>query len=73
MAERLIAKVEVEKALRSPLEVVPVRYGRSAALNRLSRRAFLVVIYERGQEDFIVVTAVKVNKAGAKRYGFTRV
>ena len=73
MTQRSITRDEVEKTLGNPFEVVPVRYRRSAACSRLSNRRYLVVIYERIEEDFIVVTALKVNRQGAIKYGFTRV
>ena len=64
---------DVESTIRSPLESMPVRYGRHAVRGLLPGGRFLVVIYEQVEEDFIVVTAVKTNKEGATRYGFTRV
>ena len=73
LAERSIAQRDVEGTVRSPIEVVPVKYGRRAAFSRLSRGKHLVVVYEQEAQDFIVVTAVKVNKRGVGKYGFTGV
>lgn len=72
MLERSISVREVEEALSSPLEVIQTRYGRRAACKRLSSGKFVVVVFEV-EGDFIVVTAVKVNKNRARRYGFSRV
>ena len=73
MTERSITEAEVEETLASPLEVVPTRYGRSAACIEQGSGKYLVVIFEGPPEDFIVVTAIKVDKGRARRYGFTRV
>jgi len=73
LAERSILARHVESVIRRPLELAPVRYGRHAVCGLLPSGKFLVVIYEQEEEDFIVVTAVKTNKEGARRYGFTGV
>ena len=73
MVERSISAEEVEVAVRNPREAIPARYGRHAVSSLLPDGRFLVVIYEREEEDFIVVTAVKTNKEGAGRIGFTRI
>jgi Domain of unknown function (DUF4258) len=73
MVERSIVAEEVEMAIRNPLEAIPARYGRNAVSCLLPDGRFLVVIYEREEEDFIVVTAVKTNKEGVRRVGFTRI
>lgn len=73
VAERRIRIEDVERTLKEPLEVIGARYGRFAACMKLRQNALLVVVYEKGGEDFLVVTAVKVNREGAKRFGFTRV
>jgi mRNA-degrading endonuclease RelE of RelBE toxin-antitoxin system len=70
--ERSIAKSDVDETISNPTQAITVRYGRKAAFRRL-RRGYLVVIYEEREEDFIVVTAVKVNKERVRRYGFTRI
>lgn len=72
MLERVINESDVGMTISNPTQVIPVRYGRRAAFRRLGR-GFLVVTYEEREEDFIVVTAVKVNKERVRRYGFTRV
>jgi hypothetical protein len=73
MKERSIAEAEVGETLARPLEVVPTRYGRSAACTVQEGGRCLVVIFERSQEDFLVVTALKVDRDRARRLGFTRV
>lgn len=73
LVERSILAKDVESTIRKPLELVPVRYGRYAVAGSLPTGKFLVVVYGQEEEDFIVITAVKANKEGARRYGFTRV
>ncbi len=73
MRERSIADRDVEEVLARPQEVILTRNGRKAAYRRIQGSRYIVVIFEQKGEDFIVVTAVKVNRNGAKRYGFTRV
>ena len=73
IAERKIRPDDVETAIKEPFELIGARYGRFAACLKLQRSGFLIVVYEREDEDFLVVTAVKVNREGAKRFGFTRV
>jgi Domain of unknown function (DUF4258) len=73
MKERSITEAEVEETLARPLEVVPTRYARSAACTMREHGRCLVVIFERSQEDFLVVTALKVDRDRARRFGFTRV
>ena len=53
--------------------VVQTRYGRRVACKRLVGRKYVVVVFEEDREDFIVVTALKVNKDRLRKYGFTRV
>ena len=72
MRERSITKEEVEEALARPIELLS-KQGRSAAVAELKGGKYLVVIFEGSHEDFLVVTALKVDKARARRYGFTRV
>jgi Domain of unknown function (DUF4258) len=73
MKERSITETEVEEALARPLETVQTRYGRSAACALRESGRCLVVIFERSQEDFLVITALKVDQDRARRFGFTRV
>ena len=73
IAERRIKPEDVQRAISEPFELIGARYGRFAACLELQRSSYLTVIYEREDEDFLVVTAVKVNREGAKRFGFTRV
>ena len=71
--ERSIDSRDVENVIQDPLEVIPARFGRNAACKLLEEGLFLVVVYERRDEDFIVITAVKLSKRGAMRFGFTRI
>jgi hypothetical protein len=73
MLERFINESDVESALARPLEVVQTRYGRKAACKRQPGGKYLVVVFEEAGEDFIVVTAVKVDRNRVGRYGFARV
>ena len=73
MLERSITEEEVKGALEHPLEVIQIRYGRKAACGRLPRGKYVVVIFEEAEQDFIVVTAVEVDRNRVRRYGFTRV
>lgn len=73
MKERSITETEVEETLARPLETVPTRYGRSAACALQESGRCLVVISERSQEGFLVITALKVDEDRARRFGFTRV
>ncbi len=73
MLERSITERDVEDTLAHPFEFVQARYGRKAACRRLSSRKYLVVVFEDEGEGFIVITAVKVDKDRARRFGFTRV
>jgi hypothetical protein len=73
MTERSISQEDVEVTIRNPRETVLVKYGRLAALSPLRRGRHLVVVYEQEDQDFILITAVKVNKRGAGKYGFTRI
>jgi len=74
MQERSITEREAEGILDDPIEVIETRYARHAALGRPSKGdKFIVVVFEGSGEDFIVVTALKIDGERAKRYGFTRV
>jgi hypothetical protein len=73
LLHRSISEDDVEKTLRDPWDNVMVRFGRRAACSRLPRGRYLVVVCEEDGEDFIVVTALKTSRTGARRYGFTRV
>ncbi|HXW94083.1 MAG TPA: DUF4258 domain-containing protein [Nitrososphaerales archaeon] len=71
LAERSIQVRDVEIAIRNILDLVQVRYGRFAVCGLLPSGKFVVVVYEKEEEDFIVITAVKTNREGARRYGFS--
>ena len=73
MDERSILREDVETAIRNPLELVLARHGRRAVCSLLPGGKILVAIYEQEEEGFIVVTAVKTNREGARRVGFTRI
>lgn len=69
-----MTRAEVENILLHPLAVKETRYGRKAAYGapRLDSK-HTVVIFEENDEEFIVVTAMKVDKERLERYGFTGV
>jgi hypothetical protein len=73
MREREISHEEISETLVRPDEIREMRYGRHGAFKRLVGGNFLVVIFERYNEDLIVVTALKVDESRVKRYGFTRI
>ena len=72
MLERSISEAEFKAAIEDPLETVETRYGRTAVCAG-SAGKYLVVILEKASGELIVVTALKVDKARARRYGFSRV
>ena len=72
MRDRGVSEMQVGEVLRSPAEVVSVRYGRLAAYKRIGERE-LVVIYEKENEDIEVVTLLWVDERRLRRLGFTRV
>jgi hypothetical protein len=71
MLERVVSKAEVEDALSSPLQLKDTKHGRKVALGLGSDGNYLIVIFEAGSQDLIVVTALRTGSDGAKRYGFT--
>jgi len=73
MVERSISESQVEETLARPLEVIPTKYERRAACAQLDSGRYLIVVFEGTREDFLVVTAMKVDRGRARRYGFTRV
>jgi len=73
MREREITDEEISETLTHPLELREMRYGRQGALGSRAADSFLVVIFEKNDEDLIVVTALKVNRNRVKRYGFARI
>jgi hypothetical protein len=70
MLERGVSKVEVEDTLAHPLEVRDTKHGRKAACGGRLDGGYTIVIFEADHEDLIVITAMKINSDGAKRYGF---
>jgi hypothetical protein len=71
MLERGMSKSEVEETLEHPLQVRDSKHGRRAAVRSRPDGGFTVVVFEENPEGLIVVTAMKTNSDGAKRYGFT--
>ena len=72
MLERSISEPEVQAAVDSPLETIKTRHGRTAVCAG-SAGKYLVVVLEKSGGELIVVTALKVDKERARRYGFDRV
>jgi uncharacterized DUF497 family protein len=74
MRERSILDSDVEGVLDNPVEVIETKYARRAAFGRLQTNdRFVVVVFEVSGEDFLVVSALKVDGVRARRYGFSRV
>jgi hypothetical protein len=71
--ERRLTKTEVEEALERPLQVMDTKHGRRAAIRTRPDGGYTIVIFEGNHENLIVVTAMKTNSDGAKRFGFTRI
>jgi hypothetical protein len=62
MQERFITEREAGAILNHPIEVIETKYARQAALGRPSTGdKFIVVVFEVSGEDFIVVTALKID------------
>jgi len=72
MRDRDVSEVNVREVLRSPGEVISVRYGRLAAHKEIGKRE-LVVVYEKENEEIEVITVLWVDKRRLRRLGFTRV
>lgn len=72
MLERSISEEEVRAAINDPMDTVETRYGRTAVCAR-SAEKYIVVVLEKASGELIVVTALKVDKERARRYGFRRV
>lgn len=73
MREREITKEEVSVTLALSTETKEMRKARQGAFRHLGGDSYLVVIFERHDEDFIIVTALKVDRNRLKKYGFARV
>jgi len=73
MHDRRISKEEINETLLRPAETRQLRYGRQGVFKRLTGDSFLIVVFEKSNEDLIVVTALKVDERRVKRYGFTRI
>lgn len=72
MLDRGITEMQVREVLRSPAEVISVRYGRFAAYRKLQARE-LVVVYEKKNKEIEVITVLWVDKRRLRRLGFTRI
>ena len=73
MEERGISEGEVLLALSSPLEVIRGHHGRELFTRHDSVCRYIVAVVERAGEALIVITALRVDRERALRYGFTRV
>ena len=63
MKDRGITETQIQRVIQNPREVVPVRYGRSAAYGEIKDRK-LAVIYEKKDETIEVITALWLMKGG---------
>ena len=73
MVERGISPNEVYEVLEKPLDTTSVRFGRKACTRHFSNCHYVVVVIDQKDQDLIVVTAIRTNRKGALRYGFTRI
>lgn len=67
MHETEISKEEISETLLRPAETRGLRYGRHEVFKRLTRDSFLVLIFEKRNEDLIVVTALKVDESRVEK------
>jgi len=72
MQDRGVTEAQVREVLQSPVEVIPVRYGRLAAYRKIEDRE-LVVVYEKKNGKIEVVTVLWVDERRLKRLGFIRI
>ncbi|KPV62146.1 MAG: hypothetical protein AOA65_2038 [Candidatus Bathyarchaeota archaeon BA1] len=72
MRDRVIIEMQVREVLQSPVEVIPVKYGRFAAYRKLEERELLVV-FEKKNEEIEVITVLWVDERRLRRLGFTGV
>lgn len=70
--ERGISIEQIELTVKEAKEVIDVKFGRKAAFKRFGEE-YLVVIYEKRNNEIVVVTTLKVDKKRLMRYGFSRV
>ncbi|MGI0078201.1 MAG: DUF4258 domain-containing protein, partial [Nitrososphaerales archaeon] len=66
-----ISEAQIENTLIAPLQMRPTKYGREVACKHFPQCYYIVVIFERVKEGFIVVTTVRVDRERVIRYGFT--
>ncbi len=71
MLERGVTKMEVGEAIVRPLEARYTKQGRKASCASRLDGSFTIVIIEESDEGLIVITALKADNEGAKRYGST--
>ena len=71
MKERDISETEVEDTMARPSSVKETKHGRLALVKECAGGAYTVAIIEADDEGLIVVTVLKTNAEGARRYGFT--
>ncbi len=65
--------IELAKlAIKKPLEVIDVKFGRKACYRQFDGY-FLVIIFEEQKSEIVIVTVVKVDNVRLKRYGFNRI
>jgi len=62
----------VKSAIRDPVDVVDVKFGRKASYKQFDGY-YLVVILEEQKDEIVVVTVLKVDKVRLRRYGFNRI
>ncbi|WP_456330436.1 DUF4258 domain-containing protein [Archaeoglobus sp.] len=70
--ERGVSVEVIEEVIKRPEEVITVKFGRKAAYRGYGDK-YMVVIFEEGKDEIVVVTTLKVDKERLRRYGFSRV
>jgi len=71
--ERKLSIQEVKLTVEEPIETIHAKYGRKVSCKHFIPCRYLVVVYESLNEGLIVVTALKINRERALKYGFTRI
>ena len=61
-----------EEVLRNPTETINVKFGRKASYRQYDDK-FIVVIFEKHDDEIVVVTVLRVDAERLRRYGFSRV
>ena len=72
IAQRGLTQEEVISVISNPVKTVPTRANRLASYGRVEGK-YIVVIHEHEEDDELVVTAMKVDRARLARFGFIEI